>query len=142
MIAQFPTPVNMKKPHFLSRLWHKRLQTKKSSSELLSDNHGALESPRPSFVSESATLSVSRGRRSSLVGSHSFSLPRRFQSTALLVQEEAGTVFSPTKQISRGGSPLLTPTSNDAERISFDELIDNQGKDVTIKFSLTPRVAK
>ncbi|KAJ1659280.1 hypothetical protein IWQ61_001630 [Dispira simplex] len=142
MIAQFPPQVNVKKSHFLSRLWHKRPQTKKSSSNLLGDNQNALESLRPSFVSESATLSVSRGRRSSFIGSHSFSLPRRFQSTAALLHEEAGTVFSPTKQISRGGSPILLPTSNEAERISFDELIDNQGKDVTIKFSLTPCVAK
>ncbi|KAJ1988574.1 hypothetical protein H4R33_002367 [Dimargaris cristalligena] len=172
MIAQYPSPVHTtKKPHFISRFLTKRLQSKRSASDLLAQIPGPMES-RPSYATDAVTLSHSASTASLPYSSgsvrsrgganhrqhdsphghsshqsahprtpgHSFSLPRRFHASPSYNKDPA-VVFTPSKQISRAGSPMLTPVDEFA-RISFDDLIDSRGQDVTIKFTLTPNVAK
>ncbi|KAJ1981547.1 hypothetical protein H4R34_002033 [Dimargaris verticillata] len=141
MLPTMTPPSDLKKPHFLSRLLPKRLNHKKSACQLTISAPLETTVSRPSFSTEAATISTpsARPRRKSLMGANSLSLPRRFPVSPVA---HDSVVYTPYKQVSRAGSPVSTPGESESDRLSFDELIDTRAQDVTIKFSLTPMVAK
>ncbi|KAJ1976606.1 hypothetical protein H4R35_002629 [Dimargaris xerosporica] len=141
MLPAMAPPSDLKKSHFLSRLLPKRLSHKRSAHQLTISAPLEATVNRPSFSTEPATISTPSGRprRKSLMGTNSLSLPRRFPLSPVA---QDSVVYTPYKQVSRAGSPVSTPGESESDRLSFDELINTHAQDVTIKFSLTPMVAK
>ncbi|KAJ1921868.1 hypothetical protein IWQ60_006653 [Tieghemiomyces parasiticus] len=66
--------------------------------------------------------------------------PRSSKPSLTADPTEESHVFTPTKLISVAGSPFFTPVKQ-VGRISFDDLIDERSRNVTIKLSMTPQVA-
>ncbi|KAJ1922091.1 hypothetical protein IWQ60_006614 [Tieghemiomyces parasiticus] len=137
-----------KKSHFLVRLLVRKSQPSKRGGSLLPYHISYPLESRPSYAGEPASLSAlprtccNAIAASSTSDLRTLSLPRRFQSPTNRTTGpgDDSHVFTPTKLISVAGSPSLTPVKQ-VGPISFDDLIDERSRNVTIKLSMTPQVA-